>query len=399
MTTERYKPLLAGLALAAGLGAAGETPAPSPVPATIRVESVSPALVQPLSEPGAAIFYDGFDSEGDLRSRYFEYDDSNGSFVRAPGEGYGGGNAAVRCRFEKGQVAAGSLKVLFGKNPFHRGIRPDHEFREVYWRVYVKHEAGWTGNPAKLARATCLAGTDWSQGLIAHVWGGAGDALCIDPATGITDSRKVSTKYNDFDHLKWLGLRNSETPIFSPAESGRWVCVESHVKVNTPGRKDGVFELWVDGKREAARDDLDWHGTWNEYAIDAVFLENYWNGGSVKAQSRWFDGFTISEKPVGPITSARVPALTRTPGDGVDAWEAQVASDVEGRDAVWGSRPQPGGSRTLSVTKSAGAFLGSRRGKAGLAPHTVHWVRLRQRSPSGTWSGWTTWHSPFRTPA
>ena len=46
------------------------------------------------------------------------------------------------------------------KNPFGKGIRSQETFREIYWRVYVKHETGWEGNPAKLGRATCLAGSD-----------------------------------------------------------------------------------------------------------------------------------------------------------------------------------------------------------------------------------------------
>ena len=232
--------------------------------------AVIPAPEQPAQRDKAVIFYDDFDQLPDWRSRYFEYSPANESFVWSEREGLHGG--AMRCQFDKGQVTAGSLKVLFGKNPFGRGIRTDESFQEIYWRVYVKHEAGWQGNPAKLARATCLAARDWSQGFIAHVWGGKGDVLCIDPATGIRDSHKVTTGYNDFPHLKWLGSRQGHTPIFSPTESGRWVCVESHVKLNSPGKTDGVFELWVDGKLEAARTDLDWHGEWADYGINAVFL-------------------------------------------------------------------------------------------------------------------------------
>ena len=78
------------------------------------------------------------------------------------------------------------------------------DFREIWWRVYMKTESGWQGNPTKLARATCMAGRDYSQGLFAHVWGGKGDALCLDPATGIQDDIKVTTHYNDFAHMKWL---------------------------------------------------------------------------------------------------------------------------------------------------------------------------------------------------
>jgi hypothetical protein len=221
-------------------------------PATaLRVASVTPATEQPQQQDPAVLLYDDFDRFPDWRSRYFEYSPANESFVWTAGDGLGGG--AMRCQFDKGQVTAGSLKVLFGKNPFGRGLRSDQTFREIYWQVYVKHEPGWEGNPAKLARATCLAGRDWSQGFIAHVWGGQGAALCIDPATGIRDSVKVTTAYNDFPKLKWLGSRQGQTPIFSPSESGRWVCIESHVKLNSPGKPDGVFELWVDGKLEAAR--------------------------------------------------------------------------------------------------------------------------------------------------
>jgi hypothetical protein len=303
----------------------------------------------------------------------------------------------MRCQFEKGTVSAGSLKIVFGKNPFGKGPRQEETFREIYWRVYVKHEAGWEGNPAKLARATCLASPDWTQGFIAHVWGGKGDALCIDPATGITDNRKVTTKYNDFDKLRWLGLRQGQTPIFSPAESGRWVCVESHIRLNTPGKADGVFELWLDGKREAARNDLDWQGTWQDYAIDAVFLENYWNQGSVKRQARWFDNFVISTQPIGPVVTPVAPAVTRTAGTGVTTWEAQVAADPDGKDVVWTSKSADGKTMNLTIDAAHGAFTGSRTGQQQLAGGTTHWLRLRERDASGTWSDWTAWHAPFRT--
>ena len=304
---------------------------------SIRVEYVRPAATT-NADPSAIIFHDDFSHAPTAPSPYFEYDAADRGFVWSAAEGMGGGGA-MRCLFHTGQVSAGSLRLLFGGSPFNRGLRRNDTFREIYWRVYVKHQAGWTGNPAKLGRATCLAAPNWSQGFIAHVWGGKGDTLCIDPASGITDSRRVSVKYNDFDHLRWLGLRNGETPIFSSRESGRWVCVESHVRLNTPGKQDGVFELMIDGKLEAARSDLDWHGTWNEYGINAVFLENYWNSGSVKEQARWFDDFVVSTRPIGPITSEAVPQLRRTQVEGIKSWQAQAALDSEeGHDIVWTSQ-------------------------------------------------------------
>ncbi len=383
-----------------------------PLAAKTRVGFVSAAAPQPHASDKAVIFFDDFEQSADLRARYFEYGDSSGSFVWTPDAD---GSGAMKCQFEKGQVSAGGLKVLFGRNPLRRGIRQEESFREIYWRVYVKHEEGWEGNPAKLARATCLAGRDWSQGLIAHVWGGRGAALCIDPATGIRDSRKVSTKYNDFKNLRWLGLRHGRTPIFDPSESGRWVCVESRVRLNSPGRRDGVFALWVDGRLEAMRDDLDWHGTWQDYAINAVFIENYWNTGSIKRQARYFDNFVISTQPIGPIVAARVPSFTRTRTK-VSEWEAQVCADSDGRDVVWRSRPMKGETVTVSIDAAGGEFAGPERvafvadpaypsggggdafraGRGAPAPGVIHWLRLRERGASGAWSDWTECHAPFR---
>src|SRR5579871_271831 len=369
---------------------------PEAVQPTLRIEAVLPAAAQPLSQDKSVLFFDDFDQPDAPGARYFEYDRAGGSFLRSAGDGVGGQGAAMKCQFEKGQVAAGSLKVLFGKNPFGKGIRPQETFREIYWRVYVRHEPGWQGNPAKLGRATCLAGSDWSQGFIAHVWGGKGDVLCIDPATGIRDGRKVTDRYNDFAHLHWLGLRQAQTPLFSSEESGRWVCVESHIKLNTPGQKDGVFELWLDGKREAARNDLDWHGVWNDYAINAVFLENYWNEGASRREARWFDDFVISTQPIGPLVATDSPKLMRTPGQ-IAVWEAQAASDPEGNDIVWTSRPIAGADTRLTLDAAQGTFQGSRAGDRRFAPGATYWLRLRERDAAGVWSAWTAWHAPFRT--
>lgn len=390
--------ILASILLAGVTGVCGQAEPTEAKPATLRVAFVTPDAHPLAADNDAIIFSDDFAAPADRAARYFEYNPEKGSFVWKAEEGMGAHRGAMRAQFERGQVEAGSLKVLFGKSPFRKGFRRQETFREIYWRVYVKHEAGWSGNPAKLARATCLATADWSQGFIAHVWGGKGDALCIDPATGIQDSRKVSVRYNDFAHLRWLGLRQTRTPLFSAAESGRWVCIESHIRLNTPGRKDGVFELWIDGKLEAARADLDWHGDWNDYAINAVFLENYWNDGAVKGEARWFSDFVISTQPIGPITAASPPTFTCT-GNTPGGWEAQVAADPEGKDIVWTSAMSTDAA-ALTIDAAHGTFGGSRNGQRTLEAGQTYWLRLRQTAEptasSSTWTEWTAWHAPFR---
>src|SRR2546429_445057 len=92
----------------------GQTvPQEANTPAALRVASVLPVVAASAVPEEARLFRDTFDTGEGLRSRYFEYDDTKGSFVWSADKGYGDGGA-MQCRFEKGQVTAGSLKLVFG---------------------------------------------------------------------------------------------------------------------------------------------------------------------------------------------------------------------------------------------------------------------------------------------
>jgi hypothetical protein len=127
--------------------------------------------------------------------------------------------------------------LFFGDSPAYgnKAVRKGETFEAIYWRMYVKHQPGWTGGgEAKLSRAIDLASEDWKEAMIAHVWSGAGDSLTLDPASGVRGDQVVTTKYNDFANLHWLG--NSPASNFkfsSAAEAGWWVCVESYAKLNS----------------------------------------------------------------------------------------------------------------------------------------------------------------------
>ncbi len=201
------------------------------------------------------IFCDDFESDRPLigEGRYFEYGSDQGDFAVADGVGIDG-SRAVRTVFQAGEVGAGGLKLGFGRVPsgyFDKGIRKTEDFRDIYYRVYLKNQAGWQGSPAKLSRATVFAGSDWSQAMIAHLWS-SGDCLLVDPASGVDENgRVVTTQYNDFDHLRWLGYKKGITPIFDEAHDDTWYCIEAHVRLNDPGQANGIQEFWINGKLEA----------------------------------------------------------------------------------------------------------------------------------------------------
>lgn len=251
------------------------------------------------------IFCDDFESAAPNVGvgRYFEIDDDDGEFARAAGVGRDG-SLGMRTVWQQGEVGAGGLKVAFGRNPngyMNRSrIRPDENFREIWYRLDVRHDVGWAGDPAKLSRATVFThASDWRQAMVAHLWGDGKNHLLVDPARCVDAASRVKcTTYNDFASFEWLGYRPGTTAVFGTANSGRWYCVVHHVRLNDPGQANGVQEFFVDGRLEARRDGLDFVRSYRDFALNAVFVENYWNDGSVKGQERYFDNLIISAGPI-----------------------------------------------------------------------------------------------------
>ncbi len=260
--------------------------------------------------PVGTIFCDDFESTFPLTDRYFEYGNAGGSFVPVNGVGRNG-SIGMRAIWQAGQVGAGGLKKSFGRTPdkyiAKHAVNPTKDYREIYWKIDLRMQPGWQGGGGdKLSRATVLANSNWAQGMIAHLWsaGTNNEFLAMDPASGIdTAGNLVSTTYNDFAKLRWLGLKVGNIDMFSTKNSGKWYCIEAHIKINTVGVDDGIFEFWINDTLQAGTYNLNWHGDWNadslNYNINAIFIENYWNNGSAVNQARYLDNFIISTQRIG----------------------------------------------------------------------------------------------------
>ena len=247
------------------------------------------------------------DFEQDRLSSYFEVDNAGGSFARATVVGRDG-SYGMRARFAAGQSNAGGLHLAFGRTP-QSYFRPvdagTANYREIYWRMYVRHQAGWVGGGGdKLSRAMIFASnSSWAQAMFAHVWSGSApnqNYLMIDPASG-TDAAGTlkTTQYNDFANMRWLGAARSATPLFDGSQVGQWYCVEARARLNDAGQSNGVFQMWINGALEAERTGLNWVGAFNAYGINSIYVENYWNAGSPAAQERYFDNIVVSTQRIG----------------------------------------------------------------------------------------------------
>jgi len=259
----------------------------------------------------AVIWCDSFEdndlpASGNIGDNYYEFDSANGTHRRSNNDSIHG-QYALQAEWLPGQTDAGHLIRTFGRSPVNSQSHSDRDFKEIYWRMYLKYPEGSTGRPHKLSRVTSFATTNRAQSMIAHIWRSNSNEkiYVIDPATGIDDTNQLATtQYNDFANLSFLGLRESSVAI----ENNRWYCIEARVKLNNANKSDGIFELWIDEQKVASRKDLDWVGNWNNYGINSLFISHWWNGGSdaPTTQRRYIDALVISQTPIGCLNS---PAL------------------------------------------------------------------------------------------
>ncbi len=361
-----------------------------------RIECVVLSDRQPHENDAAVIWYDDFDDD----EAQMAYPEKSGKTTDR--NQFGDSGKSLEMLYAKGTRGTGGRKIFFGDSPAYPAhvLRGDEVFDDVYWRIYVKHPLDWRGGgPAKLSRATSLVPPGWRQAMIAHVWS-SGEALTLDPATGVRGNEVVTTRYNDFAHLKWLGNRPaSQFKLHGADGEGWWVCVEARAKLNTPGKQDGINQLWIDGRLEAERTGLDWRGGFTGRGINAVFLEAYWNEGSPVDQSRWIDNFIVSTEPIGPVACPQNPVLIKTAfrGQGSQpSWQAEIAAEPDTRDIVWqsGTLTTP---QRATVDNRNGKFVGSLAGQSSLRSAATYCSRVRQRSSNGQWSAWSPWHQRFRT--
>jgi len=381
-----------------------------------RIDSVELLDPQPFASDPAVIWYDSFDDEA-TQSAYFE---KSGPLVEKQHLGLDG--KSLECFYAKGDRGKGGRKFAFGDSPVGRPVKSGQQFTTVYWRLYVKHQYGWTGGaPAKMSRAMIMNGSNWSQAMISHVWGG----LTLDPVRAAQGTRCTTSKYNDWDGLKWLqNSPSSQFKISATEESGRWVAVEAVAKLNTPGKSDGYNALWIDGIKQCERTNLDFRSSYTKKGINCIFLEAYWNGGSPVDQYRWYDDFVVSTKPIGPVYTPLNPVLIKTPYHGAgtqQAWEVEVAvrqaggsvvisqnerssagkdpiigEDING-EVVWKSKTIEGPGLKVKLDGEHGSFVGPQAGKGSLAPGKLYFCRARQQDAGGKWSAWSSWHQGFQT--
>jgi len=251
------------------------------------------------------LWCDSFESDSAIDANYFDVNRATGRMslsTEAPFDG----NTSLKSAYAQGQQDAGSIKLSLGATPVSPKRFTDQKFDQLYWRFYMKVSSNWTGQGFKVSRGTVFTASDWRQAAIGHLWEDSetGTGMGLDPVSGVVGSTVVTTKYNDFDHMTWLGKKNGPFQMYGAANRDKWTCVEMRMKLNTPGASDGVLSFSVNGTLQAEANNLNFRGSYTTYGINAILLESFIGGnGAPQNQSRWFDNFVVSKQPIGCMGS------------------------------------------------------------------------------------------------
>ena len=209
------------------------------------------------------------------------------------------GVAGTNCAASSG-MRSGSA----GQPPF----MGDHNFvdqqsvDELYFRYYLKDLPGSViGQEKMLSVNTCCAGIGGIKFANHFTWPG---------------SRIIQVTVVPEDVNRQLNISN-----IGSLTIGRWWYIEYHIKLNTPGASDGIWEAWindcgVDGTScsgsptlRARHTNVKWRNAGDNSKMGSLWLENWANpGGSGETH---YDQIKVSK--IGPIgfTKSNAPTLPR----------------------------------------------------------------------------------------
>ena len=204
---------------------------------------------------------------------------------------------ALRIKVVKGGHYGASLQYNFKKQ---MGSEPE----EIYFRYYLRFGSDW--NPRRGGKLPGVGGTYGRAG-----WGGR-------PSNGrngwsargqFKGQREGKTPIGFYCYHADMRGRYGSAWIWQNDKLGylvnnRWYCIEQYVKMNTPGKNDGVLRGWVDGKLAFEKTDVRMRDV-PDLKIECIWI-NIYHGGTWSAESDdhlFIDNIVIAKRYVGPMLS------------------------------------------------------------------------------------------------
>ena len=216
----------------------------------------------------------------------------------------GAGAAGTNC------AASGGLHTgsTGGVNMADHNLGPNNNgYNEIWLRYYIKPSVGYQYGAQKMITFNSTPAGSGGMRI-----GGSGSPFG-DGAFDTCPVYDCNTTGAVFYYRQNQGSRFTLSQI-----TGHWAYVEMHVKLNTPGQANGIWELWLndcgtDGQctgtptLRSRYTTVQWQGPSDNKQIRSIWFENWANPGSVGTE--FYDQIMV--KTNGPIGFVHRP-LSRT---------------------------------------------------------------------------------------
>jgi hypothetical protein len=209
---------------------------------------------------------------------------------------------ALRVKIAEGSTGAMNVTWKFRKQT---GSEPE----EIYFRYYLRLADDWNqtlqgGKLPGISGTYGIAGWGGRRSNGSNGWSARGAFdLTIPKQNPLAGTTPIGTycyhadmkgNYGDI----WLWQKGYRGFL----ENNRWYCLEQYLKLNTPGKKDGILRAWVDGQPAFEKTDIRFR------LVDKLKIEQIWmnvyHGGTKPSpydQHLYVDNVVIARKYIGPM--------------------------------------------------------------------------------------------------
>lgn len=209
---------------------------------------------------------------------------------------------ALRVRVATGNTSALNTLYKFQKET---GSEPE----DIYFRYYLRFGNDWNqtiqnGKLPGISGTYDVAGWGGRKVDGTDGWSARGGFLKSMPEDNpLSGLHPIGTYCYHADMEGWFGdiwVWNQGYRGF--LEKNRWYSIEQFLKLNSPGKKDGIIRAWVDGQLAFEKTDIRFRDV-DRLKIDQVWM-NVYHGGTLPSpydQHLFIDNVVIARKYIGPM--------------------------------------------------------------------------------------------------
>ncbi len=209
---------------------------------------------------------------------------------------------ALRVRIAKG--ATGALNTLYKFKP-KAGSEPE----AIYFRYYLRLADDWNqtkqgGKMPGISGTYGVAGWGGRKVNGANGWSARGHfGLTIPKGNPLAGLHPIGTYCYHADMKGNYGsVWGWHKGYRGFLKGNRWYAVEQYLKLNTPGKKDGVLRAWIDGRLAFEKKDIRFRDV-DKLKIEQIWM-NVYHGGTQPSpydQHLFIDNVVVAKKYIGPV--------------------------------------------------------------------------------------------------